>query len=515
MKTSKLFANMKSSVPFTVLIALTLTACNAATPSSTPLDVEGSEASAPSSPDELATPTEVFVAPPNPEPGADTIGDPYFEEMGNGGYNAQHYAIELDVDMEENSISGSTTIDLETTETLTSLNLDFLGLTVDAVEVNGLPAEFSRDGQELTIYLPFPAQAGELLSVMVSYHGVPGEGIDYSLFPQYSEGWTYYGDGAMVAGEPTGSSNWYPVNEHPLDKAAYSFAITVNDPYEVAANGVLQNVEQDGGLSTYYWEIDDPIGPYMVTVGIAEFDTESYIGPSGVAIRNYFGKDIPDSTRANFVQAGEMVAFYESVFGPYPFDVFGVVVHDVDLSFSLETATLVVFGNSFTDEFVVAHELAHMWFGDSIALERWQDIWLNEGFATYAATLWKEHDDGRAAMDEEIRTYYTEVSFLAMVGAPPIGDPGPDGLFDWPVYARGALTLHALRLDVGDETFFDILRTYYERFRDGNANTDEFIAVAEEVSGQQLDEFFDAWLYKVEMPDIPQMDLSAEDLDLE
>jgi aminopeptidase N len=170
----------------------------------------------------------------------------------------------------------------------------------------------------------------------------------------------------------------------------------------------------------------------------------------------------------------------------------------------------VVFGNSFTDEYVVAHELSHMWFGDSIGLTTWKDIWLNEGFATYASALWNEHVGGREALDDEIRFYYEQMAFVSAFSEP-IGDPGPDNLFGQDVYFRGALTLHVLRLEVGDEPFFNILRTYYDRFRDGNATTTDFIAVSEEISGLALDEFFEAWLYQVDLPDIPQMGLTATD----
>ncbi len=422
-------------------------------------------------------------------------------------------------------------------------------------------------------------------------------------------GWYNYGEGIFVAGEPGGASGWYPVNEHPLDKATYTFEITVPEPYVVAANGLLQETIDHGVTQTFIWEADDPIASYLVTVNIAEFDVQTEAGPDGVLIRNYFAEGLFLSVTDDFDKTSAMLAYYSSVFGPYPFDAYGVVVHDLNLGFALETQTLTVFGSSFTDEYVVAHELAHSWFGNSVSLASWQDIWLNEGFATYASVLWTEHAYGQSAAEDSIRDQYASMApgqqyydlsrydlveyvdslplegitlseeqvlaglealfgdslsagelteilssipeeglpgddlpdlilgldfytitiassqvneFLIAIGLDEIaaerdvyfplpGDPSPEGLFSGSVYQRGALVLHALRLEVGDEAFFEILRLYAERFQYGNARTTDFIAIAEEVSGDDLGDFFEAWLYSIEMPDIPEMGLYRED----
>jgi len=503
---------MKTKFQLVIAISLLLAAslsCNTFTnlvsPSATPQ-------ATPIPPETDFEPTATFNAPPNPDPGAEGIGDPYFPDLGNGGYDAQHYAIDLDVNMDANEISGSTTIDLFATQELTSLNFELLGMSVEQISVNSEPALFNRNGEELTIYLPQPAAQNDALQIIIAYNGTPGQGLDSTNLPQYSEGWIRYDKGVVVAGEPTGASTWYPVNEHPADKATYSFDITVPKPYEVAANGVFQGVEENGSQSTYRWEMDDPIAPYLVTVAISDFDLIEYTSQSGVPIRNYFAVGVPESIRDNFSREGDMVDYFETIFGPYPFDAFGVVVHEMDLNFSLECATLVVFGDTFTDEYVVAHELSHMWFGDSVGIEEWKDIWLNEGFATYAQFLWDEHAHGRSVMDQEVRDTYQQLAmFGQFYNEQPIGDPGPDNLFSFGVYNRGGVALHALRLEVGDDAFFNTLRTYTQRFGGSNAKTADFIAVAEEVSGQQLDDFFNAWLHQMELPDIIQMGLSAAD----
>lgn len=493
------------------LILAASLACNTLTNLANPTSTLSASFS-PTSVETNLPPTPTFNAPPNPEPGEEGIGDPYFPDLGNGGYDAINYTIDLNVDMDANEISASTTIDLITTEDLTSLNFELLGMLVSDIHVNGESAQFSRSGGELTVYLPHPAAQNDSLQIVVTYSGTPGQDLDTFNIPQYSEGWIRYDNGVVVAGEPTGASTWYPVNEHPKDKATYSLAITVDKPYEVAAVGVFQGVEDKGSQATYRWEMNDPVAPYLVTVAISDFDLVEYTSQSGVPIRNYFGVGVPDSIRENFAREGDMVDYFETIFGPYPFDTFGVVVHEMDLSFSLECATLVVFGDTFTDEYVVAHELSHQWFGDSVGLEEWKDIWLNEGFATYAQFLWDEHARGRSTMDQEVRDTYEQ---LAMFGQfydeNPIGDPGADNLFGFGVYNRGGVALHALRLQVGDDAFFNILRTYTERFGGGNATTQDFIDVAEEISGQQLGDFFNTWLYQLELPDIPQLGLSASD----
>lgn len=502
------------------VLALTALACNTVTglldEFRTPVVLPGMETETVQPSEEPATeepgePTPTFVAPENPNPGAEGIGDPYFEGLGNGGYEVAHYDLALDVNVASDHVSGVATITAVSLQDLSSFNLELAGMTVQSVSVNGEPALFDRDEQELTIFPSLPLRAGDIFEVVVEYRGNPGEGINaYGM--DYSEGWLNYGDGIMVAGEPIGASTWFPVNEHPLDKATYSYAITVSDTFDVAANGVLQRIEDNGDSSTHYWNMDQPIAPYLTTIGIARFDVEESTSPSGVAIRNYFGEGVSEDIRADFDKQGEMIAYFETVFGPYPFDAYGVLVHDQDLYFALETATMVVFGKSFTDEYVVSHELAHMWFGDSVGLTAWQDIWLNEGFASYASVLWDEHEYGRDVMDEQLSYVYQQLAeFDDFIPDLPVADPGADDLFNQLVYERGKLTLHALRLEIGDDAFFDTLRAYAERYAHSNASTADFIAIAEEMAGRQLDAFFDAWLYETDLPDIPQMDLSADD----
>jgi aminopeptidase N len=209
---------------------------------------------------------------------------------------------------------------------------------------------------------------------------------------------------------------------------------------------------------------------------------------------------------------GEMMEFFVGLFGPYPFAEYGHALVP-GVPGALEDQTLCIFGREIIESYapaygeptieeIVAHELAHQWYGDSVSPATWNDIWLNEGFATFAQWLWMEHDRGRSAYDATIAGIH---GFLAEAPHPLPGDPGPSGdqMFHYSVYLRGGLTLHALRVEVGDDTLIAILRAWAERHAYGNGTTPQFIALAEEISGADLDGLFDAWLYQEEMPPLP------------
>ncbi|MEL7234380.1 MAG: M1 family metallopeptidase, partial [Chloroflexota bacterium] len=310
----------------------------------------------------------------------------------------------------------------------------------------------------------------------------------------------------------SGSATWYPVNDHPTDKATYRLSITVEDPFVVAANGILtETIDAGSGSTTYVWEHSDPMASYLTTVQIGRFVRQEETLPNGLVIRNYFPERVATEARQSFSRQNEMMAYFETVFGPYPFEVYGSVVVDTLLPFALETQTLSMYGITAANggtgvESVIAHELAHQWFGNSLSPAQWQDIWLNEGFATYAQWLWAEHAYGVDARDRAILLQYSSAgSPFSLPGAATLGDPGNDDLFNLGVYARGGLTLHVLRVRVGDEAFFDILRTYTERFHDSVVTTDDFVAVAEEISGQELDDLFNAWVYQDDLPSIAEL----------
>lgn len=431
--------------------------------------------------------------------GAESIGDSLYPLMGNGGYDVTHYTIDLAVDVAANAIQGSTTIEAIATQNLATFNLDFEGLTVSGVQVDGHRAEFTRAGDELTVLPGEPLSQGQTFSTTVFYAGTPQPIRDPAL--SFAEiGWNPQPNGTFVVSQPSGAKSWYPVNNHPLDKATYTFRITVPTPYMVAANGLLkEKIEQDQ-TTTYVWEAADPVASYLTTVHIGEYEVQTQTTESGVPLRNYFPKGTSDAVKAKFAATPQMVAYLEDLLGPYPFESYGVALLNVDVGFALETQTLSTFGKQGAGEVVVMHELAHQWFGNSVSLADWQDIWLNEGFATYLSFLWLEHRNGPEAFSQQMDAIYRQLVNRRM--GPP-GSVSVDNLFNNTVYLRGAWTLHALRLALGDGTFFDVLRAYYARFQNANATTEDFKAVVNEVGGQDFSALLDAWLYDEAVPPHP------------
>ena len=437
------------------------------------------------------------------------LGDPYFPELGNSGYDVEHYLVDLAVDPVANTVEGEVALTAAATTGLDTFHLDLLGLTVDSVAVDGAAAGFRRDEGELIIDPAGLLPAGEGFVVTVAYHGTPLT-LNTLGFPI---GWVQAGDVTYVAAQPDGARTWLPCNDHPADKAAFTFRITVPEGNVVAANGSLAAVQDGAGVSTFVWEMAEPMATYLATVVVGPLTRVERGTAAGVLLRDYLPADLAADPPAPLTRVGDMMEFFTGLFGPYPFAEYGHAVVP-GLPGALEDQTLCVFGREALEtlfdarpfalgaEAVVAHELAHQWFGDSVSPATWQDIWLNEGFATFAQWLWVERARGAEAYRQEVAGSY---AWIAAGPHPLPGDPGPSGeeMFADSVYLRGGLTLVALRAEVGDDTTFEILRSWAERHAYGNGSTAQFIALAEELSGRQLDDLFRAWLFEPTMPPLP------------
>jgi len=443
-------------------------------------------------------------------PGAAGAGDPYFPLDGNGGYDVRSYGLEVKYDPATDVLEGRAKIRARTTQNLSSFNLDLDGLTVHSVSVNGGPASFARDGGELTITPAGGLGEGRAFTVLVEYSGVP-------VFLE-DTGFNHTDDGALVVGEPHSASTWFPVNDHPTDKASVTFEITVPEGLTAVANGVLQRQRTVDGWTTWYWKAKEPMASYLATAAIGEFDLRAYREKS---IRYWDAID-PDisaepfapTVEASFALQPEIVDFHESHFAKYPFRSGGGILDDfANLGFALETQTRPVYAREFFEgdpldgELVFVHEIAHQWFGNSLTVAGWKHIWLNEGFATYMTWLWQEEKHAYPAQ-ESFDLYYYGIPLEDQggwkdfwLGTP--GDPGVDELFGLPVYIRGAMTLHQLRLAVGDPAFFAILKRWTQERKGDNVTTDEFIALAEKISGVELDDLFETWLFTPGRPELP------------
>jgi aminopeptidase N len=428
-------------------------------------------------------------------PGSAGLGDPMYPLAGNGGYDVSHYSLDLDYVPSTNTLTGTAVITARATQPLSRFDLDLRGFTIARLLVDREAATYSRDGQELIVTPRNGIPRGTQFRVTVDYSGTPQVVTD----PDNSiEGWIPTDDGAFVVNEPQGSPSWYPVNDNPRDKATFDFSVTVPAGLTVMANGVLVSNDTSGGRTTWVWRETDPMAPYLATATLGKFDltiTETSSGiPSYVAVDPQLAKGQVLS------KLPEAFDFYSSIYGPYPFNATGAIVDKAGfVGYSLETQTKPNFPYV-PSEATLVHELSHMWFGDSVTLKTWPDIWLHEGFATWSEWIWSERQGNKSAAQWFNELYNTPAKDTAFWG-PAVADfTDPALLFNGTVYYRGAMTLEALRQKVGDDTFFGIMRGWAQQNRYGTVTTPQFIAFAEQQSGRDLTQFFNVWIYQDAKP---------------
>jgi aminopeptidase N len=437
-----------------------------------------------------------------PVAGGASGGDPYFPAAGNGGYDVAHYDLNLRYDPASRALSATANLAATATTALRSFNLDLRDLTVSRVTVNGRPATFSQADGELVVTPRSPLPARRPFVVSVAYAGTTGqpEDITGALY-----GWVSFDDGAFVGNEPEGASTWYPVNDVPYDKATYSFDVTVPAGTVAVGNGELVSKRTKRGWTTWRWVAADPMASYLSMAATGDYELTTSRTPSGLPIINAVDRDLSAAdratTEASLAQQPAMIAFYSRLFGRYPFTSFGAVVDDDDeADYALENQTRPIYSGA-PSEGTVAHELAHQWYGDKVTPKQWKDIWLNEGFATYAEWLWNEHRGGDTVQESFDAAYARPATSRFWQVLP--ADPGAEDLFAGAVYDRGAMTLHVLRATIGDRAFFTVLRRWAARDEQRPATTAQFVALAERVSGRRLDALFDTWLYTAGKPALP------------
>jgi aminopeptidase N len=433
--------------------------------------------------------------------GSAGIGDPYFPRYGNGGFDVEKYDLGIRLSA-TGEVDGVATITARAESRLRQFNLDLRGLTVSSVRVGADEATFRRDGDELVIVPKVPLASGSGFQTIIRYAGRPAPIPSLTLG---QTGFRSVNGVAFVAGEPESASTWFPVNDHPSDKATYTMSFTVPDGAKVISNGRLASRRSANDQTTWRWEVGSPMASYLATFAAGDLRIIESTH-KGRPVRIALAKSITDpSVEAAVAKTPEICDFFETYFGEYPFEAYGaIVVDDPQLRFSLETQTRPIYPSSMVgggdSSGVVAHELAHQWFGDSVSIAGWRDIWLNEGFATYAQWMWQEHTGGPSITEQFEREYRNALNPIWNT-AP--ADPGAARVFSGSVYTRGAMALHALRLKVGDDLFFRTLRTWAQEKRGGNATTAEFVAVAERVTGQPLRALLTDWLYDTDRPAHP------------
>jgi aminopeptidase N len=443
--------------------------------------------------------------PPHPSitgdfrPGAADVGDPYYPGTGNGGYDVASYVLDVNYHPSTQQLTGHAVITATATQNLSRFDLDFHGLNLTQTLVNGAEATVERPGDEMVVTPAAGLVSGTQFTVDVRYFGLPTP-----MAGRFGGSFLAKPDGAIAVGQPLIASTWFPVNDHPRDKATFRISLTAPDDLVALSNGVLESKQPRGdGTTTWTWAERDPMASYLAMLVIGAYRLQQGTH-DGLPVVSAVDADLPRSIDAQIARTPEIIDFLQTQFGPYPFDAMGgIVIDDRAIGFALENQTRPVYGPAFFDggadaSGVIAHELAHQWYGDSVSIDAWKEIWLNEGFATYAEWLWDEHQHA-GTPQQRFDNLYAHSTFWTV----PTGDPGPENQFGPSVYQRGAMTLQALRVTVGDAAFFQILRTWAGQRRNANATTAQFIALAEQVSGRQLDALFQAWLYGTTRPPLP------------
>jgi aminopeptidase N len=306
----------------------------------------------------------------------------------------------------------------------------------------------------------------------------------------------------LVAGQPIGAMSWFPCDDHPAAKASFRIQIATDSPYYALANGRLQDKRVRAGMTTWTYEQAEPTSTYLITLQIGAYERHR-MSKNGVDMHAVLPERLRRTFDHDFGRQPQMMKLFVKLFGPYPLGSgYTVVVTDDDLEIPLEAQGISIFGANHCDgrrgaERLIAHELAHQWFGNSLTVQRWRHIWLHEGFACYAEWLWSEHCGDRSA-DDLARHYHRRLQHAPQDLV--LADPGPKDMFDDRVYKRGALTLHVLRRRLGDRTFFALLKDWAARHRHGSVVTDDFLGLAAQYCDEPLRPLWQAWLYSTEVP---------------
>ncbi|UUW92176.1 M1 family metallopeptidase [Pimelobacter simplex] len=431
-------------------------------------------------------------------PGLPTA-DPYLPDHGDPSYSVRHYDLDLVYVPDGNRLRGTAVLSVVVLAETHRLVLDLAGLAATKLRIDGARLKkWSARSNRLVLQLDRAVAAGAELTLTIAYGGSPQPVIDRC---HGDAGWEELEDGVIVAAQPHGAPTWFPCNDRPDDKATYRIELSAPSGYTVVANGNLAQKRRRASVDTWTYVMDRPMASYLATVQIGRYDTTEH-APSLVTIAP------PDADLAgSFDQQPAMMAFFERVFGDYPFDGYAAVVTDDELEIPLESQSLSTFGRNFcstdwSQVRLIAHEMAHQWFGNAVTLRHWQDIWLHEGFACYAEWLWSEESGGPHTCDGWACHHHERLADLPQDLV--LADPGPELMFDDRVYKRGALALHALRLAVGDESFFGLLKAWAAERRGASVTTAELLEFAGERTGVDVSGLLGPWLFETALPAFPQ-----------
>ncbi|MBK9099094.1 MAG: M1 family metallopeptidase [bacterium] len=378
--------------------------------------------------------------------------------------------------------------------TLKTIDLNFYdNFDIKNINLNGKSVDYKNEDTRLT--LPYTKSETDEFEIVVDYEGTPKKaGLEGFVFGKRNGTSVVYN-----LSEPTYASSWFPCNDIPFDKTNLEIKITNDSSMVSVSNGVLIDVTTNGSRKTYRWKTEYPISTYLVAIYSSDYEyfSDKYISLDGkdtMDVEYYVLPDKLEEAKIDFSTHVNMLEVFSKMFGEYPFirEKYGIAEF-LWYAGAMEHQTITGVSSNmiggkklFEDTFV--HELAHQWWGNAVGPKSWKDIWLNEGFATYCEALYYEAESGREALQSTMLSKYSS-SFSGS-----LAEPGPF-LFTRTMYDKGAWVLHMLRWEVGDSSFFKILRTHYETYKYSNASISDFKFVCENVSEKDLDKFFDQWVY--------------------
>ena len=416
------------------------------------------------------------------------------------GIDVQHYIFRVTLRDDSSEISGETTVRVRVVEAgVSHLALDFAdAMHVDAITSQGAAVAFEHTGGRIT--LPLAAPAGSLREFTIRYHGTPAGGLKITH--------NKYGERCFFSSNwPDLAHQWLPTVDHPYDKATGEFIVTAPAQYQVVANGALEEeIDLGDGRRLTHWNQAVPIATWLYNIGVAQFASRHFGSVAGVPLETWVYHQDRDAGIGTFeTPTRQAIEFYSSHIGPYPYQKLADV-QSAGNDGGMEHASAIFYGErtvNGTPAFrLIAHEIAHQWFGDSVTEKDWDDVWLSEGFATYFALLATEHYEGREAFVAGLKRSRAQIlaTQQRMPDVAVVQNKPWSGIPNGIVYQKGGWVLHLLRGQIGTDKFWAGIREYYRRYRDGNASTADFRRVMEEVSGTDLGWFFQQWLYRAGTP---------------
>jgi aminopeptidase N len=452
-----------------------------------------------------------FAAPASPgdtrRPGEPSGSpDPYVPGHGTNAYRVTRYELELDYKLASNRLNGRAVLHAEADRPSSAVVLDLAGLRAVKVSLNGRRLRrFSQRAEQLVIVPDAALLPGDRFTLDIRYEGNPSP--RRGLWGEV--GWEELTDGVLVAGQPNGAASWFPCNDHPQHKSSYRIAVTTDASYRAVCNGLLISRKTGSSRETWTYEQAEPMATYLATVQIGRYDVltlDTASVPGSVPQHVAVPASLADAARRGLARQPEMMQTFVNSFGPYPFQEYTVVVAEDELEIPLEAQTLSILGPNHLDtgwesQRLIAHELSHQWFGNSLTVAAWCDIWLHEGFACYAEWIWSEAAGVMSVADRAAAAWRKlDAGRQDLM----VGDPGPELMFDDRVYKRGALALHALRIRCGDLAFYALLHEWAASNRHGSVSTAGFIQTADRVAGIDSEALLHPWLFEEALPALPE-----------